>query len=233
VERVFPFLIAGIVLLVAGFVAVAVRAYRASQSEFLAAVRDLGFTPAGAVPDLEARLVSLYTPPARTGNSSPDFKVEKVFRKRTGEGEMFVFDLVDTSGDGSTRTEQQAVAVVSPRLDLPAFVVMPRIDSSSVLAPVTNRMLSWVASTYGTPVELPGDPAFSKHYLVSARDPDAVRRFLDPDRMRRLAEVQHAALHAGGDVFTVSTLRTGRLPVRRKLGERMDYAARILSGFST
>lgn len=232
-EHVFPFLMSGIVLLVGGVVFAAVRAYRSARSDFLAAVRDLGFRPAGPAPELQSRMAALYTPPSRSENSAPDFKVENVFRKQLTDGEMFVFDLVDTSGEGNTRTEQQSVAVVSRRLDLPRFVIIPRVGSSSVLAPVANRMISWVASTYGTPVELSSDPSFSQHYLVSARDPDAARRFLTTDRTRRLAEVPHTGVHASGDAFTVSTLHMGRRPVRQKLSERIDHAARILSAFST
>lgn len=233
-DRLLPFLITGVALLVGWIVFAAIRAQQHSRRELLDAARDLGFTPADTSPEFLARLADLYARPS-PGAKQPalkSYKTGDVFRRRLPEGEMFIFDLVDTSGDQNNRTEKQAVAVVSPRLDLPRFVLLPRIGAGSAFAPVVSRVLSWLARHYGNPVEFPHVPEFAQHYLVSSPDPEGTRRFLTPDRLHRMAEIRNMGMHAGRDMFTLTHYDlAGRVPARQRLRERVDHATRILSAF--
>lgn len=231
-DRMLPFLITGAVLLVGWVVFAAIRAEQQKRRDLLEAARNLGFTPAASDPGLAARLTELYvhTPSKSKHSAKPPYKLQNVFKKRMSEGDVFIFDLVDTSGDDSSQTEKHAVAIVSPRLDLPRFVMLPRIGGSSALAPVANKVLAWVARNYGSPVDFPHAPEFAQHFMVCSVDPEATRRFLSGDRLRRLAEMRNVGMHAGGHMFTVTHYAMStREPVRQKLRERVDDAMRILS----
>jgi hypothetical protein len=145
---------------------------------------------------------------------------------------MFLFDLIDTSGGESSCTENQAVAVVSPHLDLPAFAIFPRADIDGPLPKLADRVLGWVVSRCGTPIEFPQVLEFGKRYFVSSRDPEAVQRFLDDGKLRCLASTRLLGIHAGGDIFTLSHIdMLAKSTTQETMENRVEQARRVFSIF--
>ena len=231
-DHMLPFLFTGIVLLIVWVILLSVRSVRNARQEMLDAVRNLGFIPTEPTPELLDRMKTLYTRAPAGKRPRDEFKLHNVFTKRLAEGEMFVFDLTDLSSDDNRETEKLGVAIVSPRLVLPHFVMLPRVGGKSALAPIANKALAWVARNYGDPVDLAHATEFSERYMVSSHDPDATRRFLNAERLRRLAEIPNAGMHAGGDTFAFSHFETTREPPQQRLRERVEHATRILSVFT-
>jgi hypothetical protein len=170
--------------------------------------------------------------PHREDREGLEYELKNVFSKRMSDGEMFIFDLIDTAGDDNTCTEKQAVAIVSPHLKLPTFIIMPKAGADGAGSRVANKVLGWMMANFGSPVEFPQSPEFGRRHLVSSPDPDAARLFFDGNKLRRLAECRYIGVHAGGDVFTISRLDMVTKPVTtQSLAERVDQARGVFSNF--
>jgi hypothetical protein len=145
---------------------------------------------------------------------------------------MFIFDLIDTSGEDDSYTEKQAVAIISPRLNLPAFVIFPKMDIDGAAASIANNIFGWMISKMGNPVEFPHFPEFEQRYLVSSPDPDGTRQFLDEGKLGRFGETRLIGIHAGGDIFTLSRIDMAAQPLTKKMmSERVDQAISVFSIF--
>lgn len=232
-ERFNSLLIAGAVLLVAFVVYIAFRAERGRRDALREQLRDLGFIPVEPGAELLRRLTSLQVTPADDKKPSKSkFKVDHVFSRRGGDTEMFVFNITETGKDDG-HAEQQSLAVVSDRLRMPSFVLLPRAGGDGMLAKMTDKAISWAAHKMGDPVEFPQHPEFEQRYLVRSSDPDGTRRFLDANRLNRLAETRHLFIRARDDVFAVSAPARAWHSAREPLRERVDQASKIFSILSS
>jgi hypothetical protein len=194
----------------------------------------LGFTPIDPDPELVRKITRLYSDIRATGpnGAGESYELQNVFGKRMLDGELYLFDLVNTSGEDDSYTEVQAVAVVSPHLALPAFMLTPRSDMEGVVSMLGNQLLAWVISKFGNPVEFPESPQFERRYLVSSPDPGGVRRFLDEERLHRLAKTRLMGVHAGGDLFTVARIDlSARSLTQEMISERVSQAMDVFSIF--
>ncbi len=95
------------------------------------------------------------------------------------------------------------LAVVSPRLNLPCFAIYPRAAGEGVSAKLANDLHQTKLGVLGTPVSFEHHPAFNQRYAVISETPDAVRQFITPALLDRLAQAPAFRLVAGGDTFTV------------------------------
>ncbi|HKW15189.1 MAG TPA: hypothetical protein VJS69_11945 [Candidatus Krumholzibacteria bacterium] len=231
-EHFAAYVFGGFLILVTAVSIFAVRSLRRAREDMLNAVRSVGFIPAQNTDALLQRLTHLYQHvriPGRTGRT-PEYKLRDVFTRRLAGGDMYIFDLVDTSGSENTYTERQGIAVVSTRLNLPAFVVLPRLAGEGAFAKFADKMIAWIVAKMGGPVAFPNHPEFERHYIVSSPDPDAARRFLNGDRLGRLAGLKHVGVHAGDDIFTLSRYglvsKPNTLP---ELRERVEQAERMFT----
>jgi len=230
-DQLTPWLIGGFIALVVVSAIVAIRSHRAKQQALREALRSLGFIPAEPTSELVRRLTYLHAGTAAGDKQSSEkkYEVKNVFSKRFGDGEMFVFDLEDTDSDSGS-TERHDIAVVSQRLKLPPFVLMPRPGGEGAFSKLADRAIEWVARKAGAQVEFPNHPELARHYFVHSPDADAARRFLDGGRLNRLAETRHMFLRAADDAFTVSSfVATAKPGSVEQLRERVDVAARVFS----
>jgi hypothetical protein len=146
--------------------------------------------------------------------------------------DMVLFDLVDTSGDDTSTTEKQAVAVISHHLHLPPFVIFPKLSTEGGLTDLANRVIGYVVAKFGQPVEFPEVPEFDQRYFVSSPDPEGTRQFLDESRLRRLAKTGLAGINACGDIFTLSRIDLAARTIRREtVGERVNQALDVFAIF--
>ncbi len=195
------------ILLLFGLIVVwMIRSERRDRETKLQISRSLGFTPMDPTPELVRKMTQLYRD-IRVNRDHADtakYEMQNVSSKRLPDGEMLIFDLINTSGGESDYTEKQAVAIISPVLDLPTFVIFPKADIDGALAKVGNQVIAWAMSKMGNLLDFPQSPEFSQRYLVSSPDPARTRQFLNDGRLQGLAKTRLIQTQAGGDIFTLS-----------------------------
>lgn len=189
----------------------------------------LGFTPIEPDERLNAKISQLYM----SGTRGKNFCLKHVSRKELPDGEMYLFDVIETSGEDNSISDQQALAIVSHRLNLPPFVLYPKVDSDTyMLGGFANKLIRWATTFIGQPVDFPEYPDFQKKYTVSSPDPEPVRRFFSPSLARTLANTSLYQMYAGGDAFTFSRLNTKfKKPDQEILAECVNQAMYIFQGF--
>ena len=107
-----------------------IRSERKDREAKLQINRSLGFASIDPDPEVVRKISHLYRNIRlnRDASEGIEFELRNVFHKRMADGEMYTFDLVDTSGEEDSHIEKQAVAVVSPQMNLPQFVIFPKMD---------------------------------------------------------------------------------------------------------
>ncbi len=214
----FPLFLIPFFAMFIGLFILAIRSGRQEKRNKQAWAASLGFSPHEPDQALAEKIAALY----RTRRGSGPHVLRNVSRKTIPGGVMYLFDLVDTGGDSDSTAERQAVAVVSPDLRLPQFLLLPRMDEQQRLGKVANRMIAWGANLGGDMLTFPEYPAFDRRYLVVAREPQAVQDFFDDSIAAFFAGTEMYTLHAGEDTFTFAEIRYGV----QKLGAEI-LAARV------
>ncbi len=183
----------------------------------------LGMTPV-AQPDaaLAEQIFALHRPTWGTAT----YKLRNVSRRPLADGELFLFDLVDTSGDGDSTTAHQAVAIRSATLHLPPFAFYPKVDTQQyALGGLANKIVEWAVARAGKPVSLPEYPAFAARYTVTSDDPPAARRFFNERMANYFATTQFYTLHAAGDLFVFADIEPGfKTSDQSRMARRIDRA---------
>jgi hypothetical protein len=167
--------------------------------------QSLSFSPVEADPKLTGEISELYRRPG----SQTKYELRNVSRRMIPDGEMYLFDLVDTSGDDDNWTERQSVAIVSPYLKIPPFNLFPKADQKYALSGLANKVLEWGMSFVGTPLDFPEYPEFDARYIVTSNEStDWVRGFFDQSLAQYFSRTQMFMLHASGNIFTFSEMGT-------------------------
>lgn len=179
----------------AGMIYLAIRTSSNDKKEKQELASALGFTPIEAHAALLAKISQLY----QRGKSK--YEMRNVFHKKLPDGEMYLFDLVETSGEDDSWTETQAVAIISSYLKLPHFALFPKADQKYALSGVANKILEWGVSFVGKPIPFPEFPAFNDKYVVTSNEPDLTRIYLDANLLRYFSQTQMYMLHAYGRYF--------------------------------
>lgn len=189
----------------------------------------LGFTPIEPDEHLNLKIGNLYQ--HKSGNKR--YQLRHVSRRIMPEGEMYLFDLIETSGEDDSITEQQAVAIISPQLDLPGFVLHPKVDAEKYpIGGLANKLIRWATTFIGEPVDFPEYPDFQGKYIVSSLDPEPVRRYFDASLAQALARTSFNRIYAGGDIFTFSQLSTQvKAPDQNSLSQRVNQALDVFRIF--
>lgn len=225
-----PHHIAILVLAVGGFVVFliykGVQWARAAREERLRNLSALGFEPLDPVPpEIAEPLLALHDEKG---------KLTDVFERRGTTDRLYLFDLKDRSDESSLH---EALAVFSPRLELPRLTLSPRIGGDGRLAALGNLFLKKLARRRGKAVEFPSHPRFAQRHLVNAPDEEAAHRFLTPDRLDRLAAMGRMVVEGEGGRFTYQRIRFQRRAShwsdRQEIAERVQDAEELLRVFAT
>ncbi|MCX7755023.1 MAG: hypothetical protein N2117_07230 [Anaerolineales bacterium] len=213
-------------LLFAGIIWLAVTAARKERESKAQIAQMLGMTP---LPQPEPALLEQIAPLYRTALGVEKYKLRHVSRRILPDGELFLFDLVDTSGDGESTTENQAIAIRSDTLRLPPFQLYPKLDTKKyALGGLANAVVAWSIAKVGTPVQFPESPAFQARYAVTSTDPEAVRRFFDEAKTRYFASTENYTLNAGGHLFTFAEVDlSGKKDELERISRRINRALEI------
>jgi hypothetical protein len=195
----------GFLLFFGGMLYFAIRSSLKDMEQKKQIAQSLGFSPVEADPALTGKIAELYRRPGAHTN----YEMRNISRRVIPDGEMFLFDLVDTSGEDDTWTEHQAVGVVSRYLKMPPFTLFPKVEQKYALGGLANKVMEWGMSFVGSQVDFPEYPEFESRYIVSSNESsDWVREFFDPNLAGYFSRTQMLTLHASGDVFTFSEMGT-------------------------
>jgi hypothetical protein len=157
----------------------------------------LGFTRVqDPSPEFQARIEALYRSPSRRR-----FKFRNVYKRSFPDGELYLFDLSETSGDDSTILAHMGLAVVSDQLALPWFSMQPKLKLGQKLSALATRLVDAGLSGHGQRIDFSNQPAFDDRYWVFSSEQDAVLAFLDNRLLRAFVASPGYNLVAGGDTF--------------------------------
>lgn len=190
-EAYIPFLIFGIIISLFG-IAVALSArYEKKRSEALrTAAENLGFSFLPTPSELmHERLRSMDLFQRGRGNKASNY-----LHRASDDVEVLIFDHQYTvsSGKNSHTHKQSVVAINSPQLNLPRFVISP------------EHFFHRIATAMGyQDIDFDQYPKFSKQFLLRGSDEQAIRDKLQNIDLERLAEFSGLCIEASADHFLV------------------------------
>jgi hypothetical protein len=138
----------------------------------------------------------------------PDQKlaIKRVFVKPQGEITLYLLDMEDTAGEDNSLLLDGAIAIVSPRLDLPRFGLFPRVPGDGFLARAANQLFERLFGQHVQLIEFDDRPDFDRRYLVTGADPEKVRELLSDYIQDRLAGLELLQIQGGGDTLIVANI---------------------------
>lgn len=198
-------ILVGFLLFFCGMLYLAIQSSRKDLEQKKQTAQSLGFSPVQADAKLTDDIAAMYRRPG----AQTCYELRNVSRRVIPDGEMYLFDLVDTSGEDDSWTEKQAVAVVSPHLNMPPFNLFPKADQKYAISGLANKVLEWGMSFIGTQVDFPEYPEFASRYIVSSNEAtDWIRGFFDRHLAGYFSRTNMFMVHAAGNIFTFSEMGT-------------------------
>ncbi|WKZ35135.1 MAG: hypothetical protein QY332_16090 [Anaerolineales bacterium] len=192
----------GFLVIFGWIVTMSIQSSRKEKETKKQVIQSLGFSSSEADESVSEKIYSLYH---RTWSKN-SYQLRNVSRRLIPDGEMFLFDLVDTSGEDDSWTERQAVAIISPSLNLPPFAFFPKSNQKYALSGLANRIVEWGMSKIGEPVAFPQYPALAERYVITSQDSDGLRLFMDESLARFFGQTEMYMLHAAGNIFTFAEM---------------------------
>jgi hypothetical protein len=180
----------------------AIRNDRRLRRAQAAQLSGMGFQPVKEVePGPAQALLSLYR---RGHNARKALRLRRVSRCASGDGELYVLDVLDPTARRGGTLADQVVALVRPGLGLPRFQVF----GSVAMETAPGRTLMNLVVTKlgdGQPVGLEEVPGFGQRYRVVAPEGEeaAVRHRLTPAFQQELLGLHLSTLVAGGDALAL------------------------------
>ena len=226
-----------VIVLFAAIVAAVLIGERRKRAAWRQRLADLGWVPVAPVPpELSARIARLYQ-----GSSDRRLRIEHVFERPLQEPSLnersftersfaersfterspidgspsgpraVLFDVVDTTGGETSTTASGVLGVIAPSLELPDFLLAPRLPSgttgalATTVLNVADRLIECAAGWTGlVRVGFEEIAEFDQRYIVFGRDEARVRQFLTPARLLGLGDAAAGIrLRAGGDMVTL------------------------------
>jgi len=206
------------VLFIAAFAAVIVWAIRRGRRQKIAReifLSGLGFTKTQPAPELLSRLDLIYR-----RSASQKFELPAAFRKQTGQGMFYIFDLVETSGEENSLLGSNCAAVISTDFKLPRLLIAGRLlfpgKASGWMIAAAEKVVGWAASRGGfTRLNLEEFPEIDQKLMVLAEDESSAGEFLTRERLVRLTWLASterlSEVASDGDCFVIkrSSPRSG------------------------
>ena len=143
------------------------------------------------------------------------YRVEGVYQRRTGGGDVFMFNFHrrdikrQTAGSRSSKIhyhplETNVLAFVSPTWHFPRFTVIPRLGGEGKLAVIANSIAESIAEIKMDVVNFPHIPGLDERYLIATSDPSTAQDYLSDAFLRTIASTPKLILHTGGNTLTLS-----------------------------
>lgn len=195
----------GFLLFFAGMIYLAITSTRKEAEQKKQNAQSLGFSPVEADSMLTDEIAALYRRPG----TQTRYELRNVSRRVIPDGEMYLFDLVDTSGEDDSWTERQAVAIISQHLNMPPFNLFPKADQKYAISGLANKVLEWGMSFVGKQIDFPEYPEFTSRYIVTSNEAtDWVRGYFDQHLAGYFSRTKMFMIHAAGNIFTFSKMGT-------------------------
>jgi hypothetical protein len=221
-------IVVSVVLIFGALIYGTITSNRKDREKKQGIARSLGFTPVDADETLSAQIEQAYSLHKR----SRRYELKHLSRKNLPDAEMFLFDLIDHSGDNDSVAEQQAVAMISARLNLPQIMIYPKAEMGGWAGGLGNKLLTWAASKAGTLLAFPDNPEFEQRYMVSSLEPELAHSFFDFDKCKRLARIRLMTVQGRGSTFVLSTIGPSRdLDMLEMVRERVYQAMDVFDIF--
>lgn len=227
--------IIGIILLVGVAVVYAIANHRKKEARKKETALAAGFTPFDdSSSQVSRRIMGLFENPRRK-----HLELSHLWLKRFPDGEMYLYDLKETSGESDDQLADQDLLFVSSYLRMPRFTLIPRLDVNGKLGEMFDHFMRWAVSAGGfKPLESLGNPEFDDRYWVSGPDHAAIQQFLTPDRLAWLADTQSYHLEAEGDAFTFNYAmyggqQAGRSAAQPDLNQKISQGMQIYNWLSS
>ena len=167
---------------------------------------EMGFEPVDPSDStLYQKIVSIHQ-----GHARQKLALRNVFRRGIPWGDMYLFDLLETSGSENSYLGTGVLAVVSSELHLPIFQLMPQPGMTSTkagfLAQAAGKILQWAVSQSGlVRVSFPEYAQFERSYMVLGCDENELRQFFTEGRINGLVNMDRRyQIEAGNDLFTIN-----------------------------
>ena len=188
--QLLPYLILGFFIFIFYFI---FRAARRQQAEKKAVLQELGFSEI-ATPD--PRLVEKVIRLRQTGKVNA--RVRSVYMRRHGHFTLYLMKI--WAGSDSDSSRQWTTAVVSDELKLPSFALGPSIPLKGKFGVLLNKAISWALERRGfSQVPMHPDSAFTKRYLLYAKDPGAVASEVPDMVWQRLTQFRERLMIEASD----------------------------------
>lgn len=200
-----------VIMIVFGLVGGWVRRQKRSR-EVLAQARQLGFT---LMPRFDRafgdRVRCVYPPSANARASNAAYR-------SYGELMIYLFDVRIAQNEhnrGQSGTEQGVVALVSPLLTLPPFLLINRpaaLEKIGLTAHLVDLALKQVGLAYGyRQVSLAVDSEFDRGYALFTNNEEAVRTFFTASLVSQLCQAGGYMVRGGGDTLLFGSFNLARV----------------------
>lgn len=155
--------------------------------------------------------------------------VRNIFQRKESDCEVYLFDLYDSSSQSTDPVQENGVAIVSDRLDLPRFSVVPKAPGSGRVSSLANHLLHRFALGSRTAVPLLNDSRFAQEYFLAGDREDDVRKVATDQVLDRIAEKPYRQIEAGGHLFTYDRIvldpsgrRSKETEVQQRVAEALE-----------
>lgn len=219
------FMLVFIVLLIVALVSASKR-----KKEVGDAAAQMGFTAlTNPDPELMARLTTLYQP-------YPVRKVSNAYRKPFGSETYYIFDCQtdnpssNTEGETSNNNEFGNVGILSPYLNLPSFMLIPRFPAMPMgLSGMLENLLSMAAINAGLSEYTVVTPDFSSKYMLFVREDERVEKVFTPEVQDWIARQEQLVARGENDflLFNRYNLRMKNNKEVRQLSDLMEGARQL------
>jgi hypothetical protein len=198
-------LVLGFILIFAAIVVLAIRSSRRYQAEKHHHITTLGFEAPSSEPSrLQTRVEDLYR-----RHQKGKLALENVYFRRELDQDLYIFDIYNTSGEGS-ELGQEVFGMISSQLALPHFslTTIPDFDRNSLIGGLMDTLLDKVMDLAEKHLDLervdfPDRPEYQDRFVAFGRDPYAVRELLSRSRLGSLeSETLPVQIAGSGDFLT-------------------------------
>ncbi|MFZ6027715.1 MAG: hypothetical protein ACOYYS_08375 [Chloroflexota bacterium] len=201
---------AAIALVVAAFVVMvilAVASGRKQAEQSQQAAETLGFTPLEPPP---AAIAERLLPLHQKGYHKI-LEIRDLHRQNHPGCTLYLYDVWDVSDAGHDRDAAAVIALVAPDLDLPHFLLFPKVDVVGWAGSMANQFIEKLIGLHARVIDFDERPNFSQRYLVSGDDEVAVRRCLNGPVLAALTQtpLKNLIVSGWGDALMVMMENTG------------------------
>ncbi|MCE1253757.1 MAG: hypothetical protein LWX83_09440 [Anaerolineae bacterium] len=160
-------------------------------------------------------------------------QVANVAFRRMGETEVYLCDISVSGREAdSGETEYRSVCVISPRLNLPFFMLVYQFEQVYALAgklitPLLEKMIEWRGLQS---ISFEDAPLFNKKYQIFSNDEAKIRSIFSDTVLAKLSNTQEWIIRGEGDIFTFNRyeIRRGKPLTQVDINEQVNLAQQFL-----